>query len=219
MTKGSEVLLQEPRAAGGTTDGPYRQSYRCDAWDNLTRRDNRYWSEAATFVAGYDQRNRRQLSFWQHDSEGRALRESYTDNVYDAAGLNVEADNNKLRVTQSYDGDGRAVRRVERRYDDDVVLVGTETSHYVHSTALGGALVSELSGGGQKVRSKIYLGGKELAEQRPAEVVWRHENPLTGNRGGTDGGTDPGYRHTHIVFLKDGARTDPRSLYCKEFGY
>lgn len=59
--------------------------------------------------------------------------------MYDAAGLNVEADNNRLRVTQSYDGDGRAVKRVERRYDDNGVLVETETARYVHSTALGGA--------------------------------------------------------------------------------
>jgi YD repeat-containing protein len=187
---GGEARNFAAGAAGGTTDGPYRQSYRYDAWSNLTRRDNRYWSETATFEAGYDQRNRRQVSFWQHDAEGHALRDSYTDNVYDAAGLNVEADNNRLRVTQSYDGDGRAVKRVERRYDDNGVLVGTETARYVHSTVLGGALISELDGGGHKVRSKIYLGGKELAEQRAAEVVWRHENPLTGNRGASSpGGT------------------------------
>jgi YD repeat-containing protein len=40
-----------------------------------------------------------------------------------------------------------------------------------------------------------------------------------GNIGGPDSSTDPGYRHTHIVFFKNGARVDPRSLYCKEFGY
>jgi RHS repeat-associated protein len=40
-----------------------------------------------------------------------------------------------------------------------------------------------------------------------------------GNMGGPDSTTDPGYLHTHMVFFKGGARIDPRSLYCKEFGY
>jgi hypothetical protein len=39
-----------------------------------------------------------------------------------------------------------------------------------------------------------------------------------GNIGGSDSG-EPGYLHTHIVFFRNGVTIDPRSEYCKEFGF
>jgi hypothetical protein len=33
------------------------------------------------------------------------------------------------------------------------------------------------------------------------------------------GGRDPGYFHTHAVFFMNGARVDPRTIFCKEFGF
>src|SRR5215204_1603451 len=33
------------------------------------------------------------------------------------------------------------------------------------------------------------------------------------------GGDSPGYRHSHLQFEMGGKRVDPRTIFCKEFGY
>lgn len=36
---------------------------------------------------------------------------------------------------------------------------------------------------------------------------------------GGRGGDTPGYVHTHIIFRRRGKEVDPRSIFCKEFGF
>src|SRR6185369_2202368 len=58
----------------GITDGPYRQNYGYDVWDNLTERNNRFWSHSEGFGTSYVN-NRNQNLNWVHDAAGNVLRD------------------------------------------------------------------------------------------------------------------------------------------------
>ncbi|MGH9902973.1 MAG: hypothetical protein ACRD68_14300, partial [Pyrinomonadaceae bacterium] len=59
-----------------------------------------------------------------------------------------------------------------------------------HSTALGGLVVAELNHQGAKTLGKIYLGDTLTAEHGESWgsgwVEWKHEDPVTGQRGVSD---------------------------------
>ena len=45
-------------------------------------------------------------------------------------------------------------------------------------------------------------------------AVNRQYQNTIGNIGGPVGGNMPGYIHSHLVFFKNGVRTDPRKIFC-----
>jgi hypothetical protein len=84
-------------------------------------------------------------------------------------------------VTLRHDGDGRVVKRVE-------LESGFSTSKYfLNSTALGGRVITELGGTGQKSKGYVYAGAEVIAEQEGNSVKWLHTNPVTGSRGASFG--------------------------------
>lgn len=80
------------QTGAGTTDGPYRQSYRYDVWGNIKRRDNRYWSGLDTYAADYDEPHSRNHA-WQYDAAGHVKQDESLVYVFDARGRNIRADN------------------------------------------------------------------------------------------------------------------------------
>ena len=54
----------------------------------------------------------------------------------------------------------------------------TQTTHYVKSTVLGGAMVAEL-GWGDTIH--IYAGGQRIAREFWGNVTFEHHNPMTGS--------------------------------------
>jgi uncharacterized protein RhaS with RHS repeats len=65
--------LQEARtgseARGGTTiDGPFKQTYNYDVWENTTSRSYRIWTQGTSGDSGSFTNNRRQS--WSYDNEG-----------------------------------------------------------------------------------------------------------------------------------------------------
>ncbi len=169
-------------SSGGTTTGPYRQSYSYDGWSNFTSRTGRFWSKSTTFTASYSN-GRNTNSLWQYDADGRVVRESMLKYTFDAAGRNVTTANILVNqfvggeVSQTRDGDGLEIKREETRQ-------GTTTIGYrLRSSVLGGQVVTELNATGQKQKSYVYLGGERLAEQEGGSVIWKHTNPLTGSEG------------------------------------
>ncbi|HVF51360.1 MAG TPA: Ig-like domain-containing protein [Pyrinomonadaceae bacterium] len=163
----------------GVADGPFRQSYQHDVWGNTLARVNRFWSQPDTFSATYSN-NRRQDPAWQYDASGQNTRNNSLQMSYDAeqrnrTAMSVDASHT---ITQYFDGDGHVVKRVESESG-----APTETAYYLHSSILGGRVLTELDAHGAKVKSNIYAGQTLLAEQWAYGVVWKHVNPLTGQRG------------------------------------
>jgi YD repeat-containing protein len=209
---GSEARDYVNQTQSGTVTGPYRQSYGYDVWSNPTSRANRFWSKQTTFTATYVN-GRNTSSFWQYDADGRVARENFLRYTFDAAGRNVTTSsiivNNYTGgiVSQSRDGDGQALKRVETSHG-----VAT-TSYQVRSSVLGGKVVTELNVNGQLQVSHVYLGTQRLAEQGINFVQWNHTNPLTGSEGssytnglyGADSEPDPlqvdvGFEDPYLYF-------------------
>ena len=179
---GSEARDFINQTSSGTTTGPYRQTFTYDVWSNTTSRTGRFWSRPTTFTASYSN-GRNTHSLWQHDADGRVLRDQFLKYSFDAAGRNLITSSVLLnqftggKVTQSRDGDGFEIKREETR--QGVTTVG----YRLRSSVLGGRVVTELNANGQKQKSYVYLGGQPLAEQEGGVVVWWHTNVLTGSAG------------------------------------
>jgi YD repeat-containing protein len=179
---GSEARDFINQPSSGTITGPYRQTFTYDVWSNTTSRTGRFWSRPTTFTASYSD-GRNTNSLWQHDADGRVLRDQFLKYTYDAAGRNLITSSIFVtqliggRVTQSRDGDGLEIKREETR--EGVTTIG----YRLRSSVLGGRVVTELNASGQKQKSYVYVGGAPLAEQEGGFVVWWHTNPLTGSEG------------------------------------
>jgi YD repeat-containing protein len=176
---GSESRDYVNGTSSGTQTGPYRQSYQHDAFGNLNHRDNRFWSRSDSFTASYA--NNRRAGF-SYDFDGRLTQDNDLQYYYDAAGRSAsvfDAPINKW-LTIVNDGNGQQVKRVETQYGSVI-----STNYYLRSSVLGGKVITELNQNGQKQKGYVFAGEQVLAEQENNVVKWRHENPLTGSRGGS----------------------------------
>jgi hypothetical protein len=51
------------------------------------------------------------------------------------------------------------------------------TTYYLTSSVLGGSIIEEMSGSGQKNVGYVYAGGQLLAKQSANQVTWKHPTP------------------------------------------
>lgn len=158
---------------GGTQDGPYAHSYRYDQMGNMWYRVG--WG--GWFNPWLEQwpnytNNRLTINPWttasmSYDAAGNLTNDGYQSYAYNATGQQTYASGTTL--TQSYDGDGLRVKKVES---------GT-TTFYLRSSLLGGQIISELGSGGSLQRGYVYFGNQLLAIQQNNQVSWVHQDPVT----------------------------------------
>ena len=161
------------QARGGTADdGPYQQTYTHDPFGHVTGQTNVLWKQPVGGGGGTYQNDRRQG--WNYDAAGNLTYDQLRHYVNDAAGRMRSFDSGVQ--TYAYDGEGQ-VARVTRQ------LEGTFTVYNLRSTALGGAVVSQLKpqpnapdvrddivhAGGAEVRREVWVTGERVA--------WAHEDP------------------------------------------
>jgi YD repeat-containing protein len=188
--------LTGSEARGGTTvDGPYRQSYAYDVWENTTSRNYRGgWSQnTQTETVSYA--NNRHES-WGYDNAGNVTGTLDANFEYDAAGRQnsfvsralVSNNQSMLEVAQTFDGNGAPARKTETtRTEDQTIHEATATTYYLRSTPLGGKVVAELDQVGYKRKGYIYAGGMQIAQQdifNPgygSQVTWETTSPATGS--------------------------------------
>jgi YD repeat-containing protein len=200
--------LQEARtgseARGGTTaDGPFKQTYSYDVWENTTSLTNRVWTETPVTHAASFTNNRK--ASWTYDNEGNLLSNADASFSYDAAGHQNQFTANVfiggwptsypvqsvLEVTQTFDGNSTPVKKTTvNRWEDFVggeyrIQEATESVYYLRSTALGGQVVAELDATGHKQRGYVFAGGMRLATQHVwnsgSEVAWVSMSPASGS--------------------------------------
>jgi hypothetical protein len=179
---GSEARDFLSATQSGTVTGPYRQTYLYDAFDNLTRRENRFWSEPDTYTANYDAAQRNAL--WGYDDAGQVTRDESRNYRMDAAGhvvTQTAVNDASASITQGFDGRGQRIKQV-RRTPNRFGSVITTTSYELRSTVLGSRVVVELGSNGQKSASYVYAASMVLAVRRGQSVEWVTENPVTGSR-------------------------------------
>ena len=154
---------------------PYRQSYKFNAFGNMTERLNKHWGEeywTNTLNLDYTYQNNRITNpGWQYDADGRVTQSSDPDDsitsVYDAAGR-IAAINSESNVAQSYDGNSQVSKRSTQTWTEDANGNSVQTTinkYFIRSSVLGGQTVTELDDTGKKTRTIVRAAGAELAWQ------------------------------------------------------
>jgi YD repeat-containing protein len=186
-------------------DGPFKQVYSHDAWDNLAARSGRFWSQDDVVTASYDAHNRN--AAWSYDADGNLLSMNEPSpngfspfqspaHTYDAVGSHVGVaetisqlipDQGLHTVTttrsQTYDGNGQEVKRVQTQTNSSP---SSTITYYLRSSALGGQVIAQLDGQGVIKGSYVFARGTMLAQVGQGEtgvslVSWEHPNPVTGD--------------------------------------
>jgi hypothetical protein len=84
----------------------------------------------------------------------------------------------------SYDGDGQQVKRVQTTQINSQQL-GSVTTYYLRSSVLG-QVITAYDTQGAKQKSYVCGGGALIASSSSAGLVWRYNNPVTGDGRDTD---------------------------------
>jgi YD repeat-containing protein len=191
----ANALTGSEARGGSTVDGPYRQSYAYDVWENTTSRTYRVgWAQnTQTETVSYPN-NRHQ--FWGYDNAGNVTGTLDANFDYDAAGRQnsfvsrslVSNNQSMLEVAQTFDGDATPARKTETsRYEDSTIHESTTTTYYLRSTVLDGKVVAELDNTGYKRKGYIYADGMQIAQQdiwNPGyggQVTFETTSPATGS--------------------------------------
>jgi hypothetical protein len=92
-----------------------------------------------------------------------------------------------LTIAESYDGDGRSLKRVQTKVQSRPFypeVIHEIVDYYLRSTVLGGQVITELTSAGQKQKTNVYIGSEVAAEQVPNGesqfLTWKYSNPVTG---------------------------------------
>jgi YD repeat-containing protein len=201
---GSEANQFEYGTASGV-EGAFRQSYSYDAFDNPTSRLGRFWTLPDNDTEAYATTGRN--TAWEYDPDGRFVsRNETTQNgltpyqplrdSYDAAGRLVQETQTTSRPNPNPHINGViTTTTVQTETYDGAGLVAEEgsttpTTFYLRSTILGGQVVSEYDPSGARRVTHVSAGGAVIADAwnrgGTPSVVWRHQNPVTGDELDTD---------------------------------
>ena len=171
----------EARGEGETTARPYKQTYSYDAFSHLTARTSLVWNYTVPATSDAYLNNRR--TGWTYDANGNLLNGADGSYSFDAAGRikEVGSFDPVSSTTRGLDGDGQQLRTVEVAYHKETSSWVTTIQYYMHSTVLGGQVLTELDSAGAKKRTFVYAGGTVLAWQKvmgtSQEVLWEHRDP------------------------------------------
>lgn len=170
-------------ARGGTsTDGkdrPYYETFQYDAMGHLTGRTTKLWDKPTDTMSHSYTNDRNTFFGWSYDADGRILSGEGVSYSYDAAG-NIQSIGGNNSTTQAFDGIGQRLKTTKQTVNIETQQPEYETKYYIHSSALGGQVISEVDAQGNKLRSYVYAGGSVLAWQENIEgtdtVSWEHRD-------------------------------------------
>jgi YD repeat-containing protein len=193
--------LQEARtgseARGGSTpDGPFKQTYTYDVWENTIARSYRIWSgsmqsDSATFT-----NNKRQ--YWFYDADGNLGADSEANYGYDAAGRQTHfvanvyvggwptphPQESAMEISQTFDGNSTPVKkttitRSEYYYGEDVQIQEDTTHVYYLRSSVLGKIIAELDQTGYKRLGYVFAGGMQIATQHVWNPGYGYDVSLT----------------------------------------
>jgi hypothetical protein len=170
----------EARGESQTNNRPYRETFGYDALGHLTARANDIWRDSFTIADSY--LNNRHPD-WSYDADGNLLAGADSSYTYDAMGeiRTVASFVPVSSTTRGLDGAGQQVKTDETAYNEQTQSSTTTTKYYLHSSVLGGQVLTEIDADGAKLRTFVYAGGSVLAWQvqqgTVQRVVWEHRDP------------------------------------------
>ena len=182
--------LQEARtgseARGGSTpDGPFKQTYTYDVWENTTARSYRIWSGSMQGDGASFTNNRRQ--YWSYDNEGNlgvdfdanygydaaGRQNHFTANVYVGGSPTPHPQQSVMEILQTFDGNSTPVKKTTITRSDyyvgeEVQIQESTASLYYLSSSVLGKIIAELDETGYKRTGYVFAGGMQIATQ----TVW-----------------------------------------------
>lgn len=187
---------------------PYKETFQYNEWGNMTDRFTRTWNyetgmrgnrvSGQWFPLGPVAYTNNRRSEWSYDADGRALLDGIT-HTFDAAGRQATATQGAQTATQSYDGDGRRVKRA------DAVTMGavpnrttTTTVVYEVRSSVLGAVVEELNGSGVKQLDYIYSRPGALLAKSGTNVVFVNYQAVTGSAQESNGTSPASVSRTEL---------------------
>jgi hypothetical protein len=112
-----------------------------------------------------------------------------SNSKYDVAGRQVSYLQARRVFTRNYDGDGGIIKSSEVSARCNI----REISYYLHSSVLGGQVVTILGRYGARLGTNFYANGELIAFNNDAGALdpngftyWKHENPITRSSAITD---------------------------------
>jgi YD repeat-containing protein len=202
--------LQEARTGteargGSTADGPFKQTYGYDVWENTTNRSYRYWTQGMKTEGANFTNNRRQS--WFYDNEGNISADFNATYSYDVAGrqnsfvANVtvggspspDPSQSALEINHTFDGNSAPAKKTTiSRWEEYIgleprVQESISAVYYLRSTVLDNKVVAQLDDAGYKRIGYVFAGGLRLASQfvwNPGygfDIVWSSTSPATGS--------------------------------------
>ena len=192
----------------GTADGPFRQTYTYDAWDNQLNESGRFWSRPVATTSSYNSANRN--TEWSYDADGNVTSRNDGTTVFqaahygsDAAGMAVSSEqsstyfsasdggwiNHVTSNAQVYDGDGElahAASILNTYVNGSLRNTVADVAYQLRSTVLGGVVVSEYNEQGTWKRMHVYAGSQRIGQMTKGEngsalSIWRHVDPVSGD--------------------------------------
>jgi YD repeat-containing protein len=171
----------EARGEAASNDRPYKQTFAYDGFNHLTERTSINWGDSYMMPPDSYVNDRR--DGWEYDAEGNLLGSPEATYTYDARGEIRTAGTYEPQstTTRGLDGDGQQLRTVESTFNETSQAWTTTTTYYLHSTVLGGQVLTELGENGAKARTFVYTGGAVLATHTSygtnQAVEWEHRDP------------------------------------------
>ena len=198
-----DALTGSEARGGSTPDGPYRESFGYDTWNNNVSETKRVWSGSTTTNSYSFSNNRRAV--WSYDANGVAT--SHEDGTlwyqheYDAAGKRTRfiplidwvGGQPSVEMDDTLDGNSLPGKRADIRRTQDwetgQIYTTTTTTYYLHSTALGGQVIATLDAQGNKTAGYVYMQGTRLATETVqtwpspthSRISWENTDPVTGS--------------------------------------
>lgn len=189
----------------GIVDGPFRQTFTYDAWDNVTSDSGRFWSRPTTTTSSYNSANRN--TAWSYDADGNVTSRNDGTTIfqpaqyaYNAAGQAVSAAqsstyydggwvNHVTSNSQTYDGDGQLAQNasiLNKYVNGSLQNTVSNIAYEVRSTVLGGVVISEFNDQGTWKRTYVYAGSQRVGQVTKGEAgsalsIWRHVDPVSGD--------------------------------------
>jgi len=151
---------------------------------HLTHRDSKVWTWQSSYSIPETYTNNRS-SAASYDAEGNQTENLDATYTFDAAGniRTVATSDPQSTTTRTVDGTGQQLKAVTSTYNETTQSWINTTSYYLHSTVLGGQVLTELNENGSKHKTYVYAGNQVLASKEifaynnSQGVAWEHRDP------------------------------------------
>lgn len=115
-----------------------------------------------------------------YDAAGRQLKVTQTTTRQEPDPPNNPVSTTVATTDTGHDGDGQQMKRVTTTQINSH-QPESEVTYYLRSSMLGGFVITDYNANGARQKSYVYGGGVLIASGGNGALLWRYNNPVTGD--------------------------------------